>query len=99
MIATRGVSSAPGPRFRYRRAEHAVFECLWADAGNVVTRKQLRAVACAEEADTNCLEVQICHLRRKLSPSTLVRIETRRGAGYRLACLASTGASGAAEME
>ena len=67
--------------------ELAVLDCLWWRAGDVVGHNTLLDFVWSEEPSStrnNRVEVYISYLRRKLSRSNLVSIETVRGMGYRL---------------
>ncbi len=63
--------------------ELAVAEALMSNAGRVLSRAQLEAAlyGWAEGAESNTVEVNVHHLRRKLYPEV---IKTVRGVGYRI---------------
>jgi len=66
--------------------ERGLLELLLAHAGRVVNRREILRDAFGYDYDpgTNIVEVHLSHLRRKLADS-MVRIETLRGFGYRVA--------------
>ncbi len=69
------------------RREYGLLEFLMRHRGEAVTKRAiLENVWDAHFAgDPNIVEVYIGYLRRKLETAAGVRIETVRGAGYRLA--------------
>ena len=78
--------------------ELAVLDCLWWRAGDVVGHNTLLDFVWSEEPSStrsNRVEVYISYLRRKLSRSSLVSIETVRGMGYRLGLRSITSAESA----
>jgi two-component system, OmpR family, response regulator len=67
--------------------EFAVLECLMRAAGQVVSKTQLleKVWDFAFEPESNVVEVYVANLRRKIDrPVGGSRVETVRGAGYRL---------------
>ena len=76
-IGSRAVSLSP--------REHALLHHLLRRGGDVASRREILAEVFGYDFDpgTNAIEVHIAHLRRKLSGAR-ARIETIRGAGYRL---------------
>jgi DNA-binding response OmpR family regulator len=62
--------------------EYLILEYLARRRGEVVTRSEIEAHVCDENADpmSNVIDVAICNLRRKLNAPEL--IQTRRGLGY-----------------
>lgn len=67
--------------------ERALFDSLWQNRGQTVSKDVLRACLslAGEGVDTNALEVYICFLRRKLEkPTGRKLITTVRGVGYQL---------------
>lgn len=81
-----GEAELDGEPLRLTRTERRVLEVMIDRSPAVVTRSLIATQAWREEADavgSNTIEVHIAHLRSKLAGSRL-RIETVRGAGYRL---------------
>jgi two-component system copper resistance phosphate regulon response regulator CusR len=74
-----------GRRIALSPREHAVLGYLLRRRGEVVTRAAILAEVFGYDFDpgTNVIDVHIAHLRRKLAGAPL-RIETIRGAGFRL---------------
>jgi DNA-binding response OmpR family regulator len=66
--------------------EFAVLEALAQDPGAVVSREKLEdaVYGWGEEVESNCVEVYLHHLRRKLDHGLIRNV---RGVGYRLAAL------------
>ena len=78
---------AEGRRISLTGKERALFDCLWRNRGQVVSKEALRACFShtGDDVDTNALEVYICFLRRKLEqPTGRKLITTVRGVGYML---------------
>jgi DNA-binding response OmpR family regulator len=77
--------SVEGRRIALSPREHAVLGYLLRRRGEVVTRTAILAEVFGYDFDpgTNVIDVHIAHLRRKLTGAP-VRIETIRGAGFRL---------------
>jgi DNA-binding response OmpR family regulator len=77
--------SVEGRRIALSPREHAVLGYLLRRRGEVVTRPAILADVFGYDFDpgTNVIDVHIAHLRRKLAGAP-VRIETVRGAGFRL---------------
>lgn len=76
-----------GTEVSFSPRELAVLDALWIRAGELVRHDSLQDYVWAgiEEGDrSNRLEVYISYIRRKLSRSREVTIQTLRGAGYRL---------------
>jgi two-component system response regulator QseB len=66
--------------------EFTVLETLAQEPGAVVSREKLEdtVYGWGQEIESNCVEVYLHHLRRKLSPELIRNV---RGVGYRLALL------------
>lgn len=64
--------------------EFAVLESLMQEPGAVVSREKLEdaVYGWGREIESNCVEVYLHHLRRKLSPDLIRNV---RGVGYRIA--------------
>jgi DNA-binding response OmpR family regulator len=77
--------SIAGRRIALSPREHGVLGYLLRRRGEVVTRAAILADVFGYDFDpgTNVIDVHIAHLRRKLAGAP-VRIETVRGAGFRL---------------
>ena len=62
--------------------EGRILSCLWESRGKTVSREELQGLV-GGSADSNSIEVYVCHLRRKLeTPSSPRLIRTVRGKGY-----------------
>jgi two-component system, OmpR family, response regulator QseB len=66
--------------------EFTVLEALMKEPGAVVSREKLEdaVYGWGEEIGSNCVEVHLHHLRRKLEPQLIRNV---RGVGYRITCL------------
>jgi two-component system response regulator QseB len=64
--------------------EYAVLEALMQEPGAVVSRERLEdaVYGWGQEIESNCVEVYLHHLRRKLAPELIRNV---RGVGYRIA--------------
>jgi two-component system, OmpR family, response regulator QseB len=78
--------SLHGARVDLSAREFAVLETLMKDPGAVVSREKLEdsVYGWGEEIDSNCVEVYLHHLRRKMSPRLIRNV---RGVGYRIALI------------
>lgn len=65
--------------------EHDLLTFLAQRSGQVVSKAELLAGVWEAGFADNVVEVHVGHLRRKLARQQVLRIETRRGHGYRLA--------------
>ena len=76
--------SLNGVRVELSAREFAVLETLMKDPGAVVSREKLEdsVYGWSEEIDSNCVEVHLHHIRRKLKPQLIRNV---RGVGYRIA--------------
>jgi two-component system OmpR family response regulator len=94
-LVSGGLRLDPGRRFAWRDGERleltsrefAILESLLRAGGGVVTRAEMLEQAWGEREEpmSNTIDVLIARLRRKLDrPGQPSRIETLRGAGYRL---------------
>jgi DNA-binding response OmpR family regulator len=84
-VARRNVTFR-GEAIELSAREFAVLEALMKDPGAVVSREKLEdaVYGWGEEVGSNCIEVHLHHLRRKLKPELIRNV---RGVGYRIACL------------
>lgn len=77
-----------GKAVSFTPVEFSIFDCLFVHAGRAVTRATLdERIGSRSESDGRrgrSLNVYIGYVRRKLSASRSVTIETLRGVGYRL---------------
>ncbi len=76
---------AAGRAIRLSPREHALLSHLVRRAGDTASRREILSEVFGYEFDTgtNLIDVHVAHLRRKIAGAR-TRIETVRGAGYRL---------------